>query len=457
MDYCQIIDILFYEAVDIFPNLFLAYIPFCHHLRLSPPKTFSVSLLLYGLLVLCRILTWHYPGLSTVMTVLWVLIYFLFYGICIRGRVIQMLFVLITILNYNSFIMIIGSHLAFHQLGNHTAVPYSFTHTLMNLLVMLPTYPVVAHVYHKKFRPLIDFTEQPKIWRYLWLIPATFCLSYYYNLYSGGGILSYTERLQNVLFAAFYNVGAFFVTYVIVRLLEVSQDYLLLKTANYHLSLQSLQYDNMQQRIEDARRANHDLRQSLALISTYLNDGSYDSLKDYLKDYVRKLSPAATVVYCPHYALNAVIVYYDKLANEHNIQLKANVAVPSQLPIEDSDLVVLFGNLLENAVEGCLRCPPGNRFISLTVQYPEPSLVIVMKNSYNSEEPTPKPTPKPNQEPVRNTPIPSSKGPHGGIGLQSIRNICEKYHGTAEFEGKDAVFHSSAICTPKSHDNKERK
>ncbi len=434
MDCRQLISILLYEAIDIFPNLFLAYIPFRRHLRLTAAKTLYVAFLLYGLLVICRILTGYYPGLGTVMTVLWVLIYFIFYGICVRGRVVQMLFILLTILNYNSFITIIGSHLAFHQSGNPAAVPYSFTHTLMNLLALLLTYPPVAYVYQKKFQPLIDFTEQPKIWKYLWLIPATFCLSYYYNLYSGGGILTYTERIENVLFAALYNIGAFFVTYLLVRLLEVSNDYLLLKTANYHLSLQSLQYDNMQQRIDDARRASHDLRQSLALIGTYVNDGSYDRLKDYLKDYVKELSPAATIVFCPHYALNAVVVYYDKLAREHDIRFQADMAVPTQLPMPDSDLVVLFGNLLENAVEGCRRCLPGNRFIALAVHYREASLVIVMDNSYDGNGKT------------ENGEFLSSKGHGGGIGLLSIRNICEKYQGTAEFTCQDAVFHSSAIC-----------
>lgn len=434
MDFRQFIRILLYEAVDIFPNLFLAYIPFGSHLRLTVQKTIGVSVMLYVLLTFCRVLTWYYPGFSTVMTILWIMFYFMFYAICIRGKLAKMLFVLLCILNYNSFIMILGSHFAYHGLGNQEAAPYSFIHTLMNLMIMLPTYPLVAYVFQKKFRPLVDFSEQQGIWNYLWLIPGTFCLSYYYNLYSGGGILSYTERLENVLFAAFYNAGAFFVTYVIVRLLEVSNDYLLLKTANYHLSLQSLQYDNQRQRIEDARRASHDLRQSLTLIQTYIEDGNYDNLKAYLSKYVRELSPAATVVYCPHYALNAVIVYYDRLAGEHNIRFQVSMEMPQELPMEDADLVVLFGNLLENAVEGCLRCPEGDTFISLAVQYIAPSLVIVMDNSYDGKGK------------AENGVILSSKGPHGGIGLISIRNICEKYHGSAQFECQGAVFHSSALC-----------
>ncbi|MDR2889414.1 MAG: hypothetical protein LBV33_06190, partial [Lachnospiraceae bacterium] len=225
-----VMPILLYVLIDLFPNLALAYLPFRHHLRLPLSKAVGASAVLYVAIAGCRILNWYHPEWSMALTVGWIFLYILFYRLCIRGHLSKMVFVLLCILNYNSFIMIVGSYLNYYRLGNEAMGPYSLPHTLMNLVVLVLTYPAVAYVFRQKIGPLVDFPEPQKTWNYLWLIPATFCLSYYYNIFSGGGLSIYITRFENIIFAALYNAGAFFVTVVIVHLLAVSNNYLLLKT-----------------------------------------------------------------------------------------------------------------------------------------------------------------------------------------------------------------------------------
>lgn len=429
----RIMEICLYELLDLIPNLILALIPFRNHLRISRVMTGAVIGVLYVLLCISRVLALTSTSMAAFFTVAWVFLYLAFYLGVIKGKLTKLLFVLLIILNYSSFAMILSSYFTDHVWGLQE--PYSFLSTLIAVLATAPVYPIVAIMLEKKVRPLIEFTENEKIWRLLWLVPATFCLAYYYNLYSNGGIALYSNKLNNVIFAVVFNAGAFFVTYLVIRLLEESNTNLRLKTENYQLSLRSLQYDNLKLKIEETRRAGHDLRQNLTIIRSYVRDRDYDGLEEYLKKYIRALPPDAPIVYCENYALNAVLAYYEGLAREQQVQFQASVeSVPEDM--EDSDIVVMFGNLLENALEACQRKPSGESFVRLTVRKAGEASVITMDNTHSGE-------PHKKERSAL-----SSKGSREGIGLNSIRNIAEKYSGIMKTEWDEDVFHTSILMYP---------
>lgn len=50
----------------------------------------------------------------------------------------------------------------------------------------------------QRVRPLMSMEENQRLWRFLWLVPATFCRIFYYNLYTGGRVLSYPSSIHNL-------------------------------------------------------------------------------------------------------------------------------------------------------------------------------------------------------------------------------------------------------------------
>lgn len=73
--------------------------------------------------------------------------------------------------------------------------------------------------------------------RFLWLVPATFCLIFYYNLYAGGGVLSYSSNLHNFLYTAVVGAGGFFVLFLAIRMVDESNLALRLRTENDLLTM----------------------------------------------------------------------------------------------------------------------------------------------------------------------------------------------------------------------------
>lgn len=82
----------------------------------------------------------------------------------------------------------------------------------------------MVYLMQKKIKPLIASQVNNKIWNYLWLVPATFCLSYYYNLFSNGGFTGYTTKVSNII-----NMGGLFAAFLVTKLVKDSNDSLQLR------------------------------------------------------------------------------------------------------------------------------------------------------------------------------------------------------------------------------------
>lgn len=429
----QWLEISAYEIIDLFPNLILALVPFYSFMRFSLGKAGLLVLFLYVFLCVSRFIALEHLYLATVLTVIWVLLYLASYIICIKAPIRKLLFVLLIILNYGSFVAIIYSYILSNYYIGSAGRPYSFSSCLVLGLIYLVSYPVIFRMMHKKIRPLMEASENNRYWSFLWLVPATFCLSYYYNLYSNGGIILFSKSLSNVLFAVLFNLGALFVTYLTAHLIEVSNANLRLKSENYHLNMQSIQYDNLQNRMEDARRAGHDLRQVLAVIHSYLKDNNKEGLLTYISQYTESLPSVTPIAYCGNYAVNALIVYYETIAAKNNIQFSCDIEYPSKCGIADTDAVVLLGNLLENAIDACLRQVQEDAVIALHIRKIQDMIIITLDNSYSGAIHT------------AGEAFLSSKADRTGIGTDSVKRIALKYNGTAKFHYDTNRFHSSVM------------
>ena len=96
--------------------------------------------------------------------------------------------------------------------------------------------------------------------------------------------------------------------------------------------------------------------------------------------------------------------------------------------VEDMDLCVLLGNTLENAVEACEKLNEG-RFIRVEIDNRPELLSITVCNSYDGEVKRDKGV------------LLSRKREHEpGIGLASVREICEKYNGTMQYYDEKDQF-----------------
>lgn len=432
MEPLQLFKIFLYVFLDLMPCLVLALAPYRAHFRFSAVRTCALIPLLFVMVFISRVLTLKGVDIARLFTVLWIGIYLGMYMACIKMPVCILLFTLLTVLNYGSFKAIIVNWIV-HCAPVPPGGRYSLFSSLALIAVYGATFPFMYGMMEKKVRPLAGQTQGNRYWRFLWLVPATFCLSYYYNLYRNGGTVAFSSQGGNVVFALILNFGALFVTFLILQLLKECNDKLLLEQENHYLAMQSVQYESLKHRIEETRLARHDLRQHLSVMQTLAQSGDYGSLSEYIHEYSLTLPLDSTIVYCEDYALNALIIYYEGMAGKRRIRFSADVDYPSDSGILSSDAVILFGNLLENALEACSREPGGELFIALRIRRMHDMIVAAVDNTCTAELSGYKDR------------IPSAKGVRMGIGTVSIQKIAEKYHGTVQMKQENGVFYSSVL------------
>ena len=442
MEPLYMLRIFIYVFLDLIPCLVLVLAPHREHFRFSVYKTYGFIPILFTMVYISRILTAEGADIAKLFTVLWMGLYLVLLLACIKEPVCILLFTLLTVLNYGSFKAVMVNWIV-SRLPVHFAGRYSLFSSLVLLFVYAVTYPFMYDMMERKVRPLAEQTRENRYWHFLWLVPATFCLSYYFNLYRNGGTVAFSSVGSNVLFALILNFGALFVSFLILQLLKECNDKLLLEQENHYLAMQSVQYESLQCRIEEARQARHDLRQHLSVIQTFLQKEDYESLSAYIHEYSLTLPLDASITYCGDYALNALIVYYESMAKERRISFSADVDYPSDSGILSSDGVILFGNLLENAMEACSREGEGESFITLRVRRVHRMIVVTMDNTCTVAQPYYYCDSHSGREGMA-----SAKGRRAGIGTVSIRKIAEKYHGTVKMKQENGVFYSSVLLNP---------
>lgn len=169
----------------------------------------------------------------------------------------------------------------------------------------------------------------------------------------------------------------------------------------------------------------------MSLISTFLEEKEYDHLKDYLTQYNTELPEY--IYYTGNPTLDAILNHFMARAKAEQIDIVChNLHFPEHTTLKDTDLTIIFGNCIENAMEASLSVEAKNRYIGITSNIQGNFIVFVFENAYTG-----------NPEKDRNTGLflSSKRGKKkSGIGLLSIKHIVEEYHGDIDISFDENKF-----------------
>lgn len=199
------------------------------------------------------------------------------------------------------------------------------------------------------------------------------------------------------------------------------------------LVLQEQNYQLLTEHFEDIRTMRHDMRQHLRILGELQKNGDYEGLADYLSSISKMNDDLNSVPICQNLVVNAILHYFSEEARRLKVTLTLKVSLPENLLIENWELGVLFGNLVENALEASQKLPVPDRKIFVNAGLSGRNLVITVKNTYNGSFLC-----KENQ-------FYSSKHDGPGIGLSSVQSITDKYGGKLYIDPGDETFQASVV------------
>ena len=140
---------------------------------------------------------------------------------------------------------------------------------------------------------------------------------------------------------------------------------------------------------------------------------------------LQQMTAAEQKIFTANAVVNGILNLKLQKMEMAQIEYEFDIHIPEQLKIQGTDLGVLLGNLLDNAIEACQEFQ-GEKKIRLLIEYQNSGVVIHCENPCNEDTETLQTKKK-------------DKINHG-FGMGSIAQIVKKYDGFWEYQMKSGLF-----------------
>ena len=302
-----------------------------------------------------------------------------------------------------------------------------------------------AAVFFRKFRAVLSRGEKIAIMMPLVVITAVILfikkiikinLSYFLTKIVGLSSMKDTVIFSVLILGAMLLINAaVYVLFVVmtVRQKERAEQAIL---AQKYLG-QSAIIEEVTKQHEKVSKMRHDLLNVLGTVDVLIASGKTDEAREFIRSRTGVLSADVRTVNTDNEYVNAVISYKTAQAKERGVDLSVYAESKIAFP-DNADLCNLIGNMLDNGINAAEKCEK-EKDVRLDISRDGDSYRVSVLNSVVS------PVLKSNPNLVTVNPDRLSHG----YGMKIIREITEKYYGTADwYDTDDGRFCCSAVLYP---------
>lgn len=223
------------------------------------------------------------------------------------------------------------------------------------------------------------------------------------------------------------NILVFYMYNKIARLVAVEGEKDLITQQNKYFQEQLCLMQDSQEATKSIR---HDMRNHLASIKARIETGEYQRAEKYITDTIGQLEKKEEISRTGHFLLDSIINYKLRNIIKFGVQLQYTAVIPKDLEIDDFDLTIILGNLLDNALEALKRTNAAERLLEIYLSYEKGCFLIKLQNTYNGDLLIEKGLPVTRK----------SKAHYHGIGLKNIQTVAAKYHGSLDITHENEIF-----------------
>ncbi|MCH5257306.1 MAG: GHKL domain-containing protein [Lachnospiraceae bacterium] len=235
---------------------------------------------------------------------------------------------------------------------------------------------------------------------------------------------SYTNDEQVQMFYMIWAIGIVGINLVVLHLmLEIQEKEKALRVSmlvNQNQENRLAAYADGNKVYEQQLKKMHDYKNQLATIQTLINGEDYRSALDFVEKLTESISVDMSAVNTNHPVVNAVLNQKYRRAKEKNISMSLKLGDLHELNMKEEDIVIVLGNLLDNAISECeklLESGSESALIFLKLVYEDDKMILSVKNPVREKI-----------EVVDNIVQKEHSSGHG-IGLLNVKSVVEHYDG----------------------------
>lgn len=337
------------------------------------------------------------------------------------GKIIYVFLFIYTISSFIKFAALFAVQL-FNGFGTPVGLQITPALRYIAIALNLVSMPFLARFCKTRLRDMLEKLSKADTLA-MCIIPAMFAMLI--TIETAAGVKWSVETYLWVAVMLFTNISAvlsFFMNVIIVRSnYRRAHAEAQLEAVGSTLSLQQRGYAQLTDSIFKATAMRHDIRFHLAAIAGFSKNKEYEKLDEYLEEYSRGFEDGAIDRISTHQTIDVLARYYVNTMQEYGVKTDALLPLPQEWDIADTDLCVVFGNLLENAANE-LKGQSGGFFYA-RCRAEGGKLVITMRNACKEK----------------------SKKIVRGIGLESVAAVAQKYNGDIKCTAEDGVFTADVL------------
>ncbi len=297
---------------------------------------------------------------------------------------------------------------------------------LMHVVILLVLFFKLGDIFHNFYE--WDFRKE---WWELCLIPVFFfcsfsCLAFFpYTLY---------DHPENILVSILLMI-TMLVSYVVVlryvdsERKQVEGYWKNVMFESYIKGLESQHY-LVEQAERNLKILRHDMRHYSIMIDSLLDQGEYDAIRNVAEHINEVVDENKVVRYCENLVANTILMKMAEQAQSYHADLRFDVLIPKEIPVNEYEFALVLANLLENAVFSVKDLEPVKRYVDVKIHCTAGYLLIDIENECGKEI---------DFDPATGLPK-SRRGESHGLGMQSILAFSDKLEGNIDFYFEDNRF-----------------
>lgn len=197
----------------------------------------------------------------------------------------------------------------------------------------------------------------------------------------------------------------------------------------FQSDLVSKYYEEIENMYRTMRMWKHNYHNHLQVMQAYIRMQQMKELESYLEDMQGEMVTMETVLKTGNVQADAILNSKIALMKHYGIPVDVTAIVPNDVGMTGTELSVLLGNLLDNALEACLKIDdPNKRFIRIYIDILKDQLYICVTNAMVGKAHS------------QNGVFASTKNSRHGFGLLSIDHIVKKNKGYLNRKSEQDVF-----------------
>lgn len=182
---------------------------------------------------------------------------------------------------------------------------------------------------------------------------------------------------------------------------------------------------------QEAKRL-HEVKHTYLYLLNCIEEETLESAKKCLNTHLENTKNREWKIWTGFIDLDCILNYEYERMQKQKIKFTQKIEL-YKLPVKGEDMMIIMGNLLENAIEASMKCQIEERRIELTIQQINEIIFLDVKNSISDT--------------VNLNGFQSQKADKimHGWGMKNIKQIVDENHGEMQCAGKDGMFDVNII------------